>query len=332
MTTPETPTIPSEILEAYYPGLTTAQEMIPGGEVNITFLVADGSGTKTILQRLSPIYNFTVAEDYEVVATHLDNRGWEMAEPRKTTDGDIFRPDDSGRLWRSFSYIEALPGQTLEGDLEASIALGGLLGDLHRSLATLDYWPKFDQSRNRDIHQYAQRLKLLLPSIPEPADRELATKMVALSSRDRIHDEPAQVIHGDPRIGNALFSESAEPFTFIDWDGFKRANPLVDVGDLLQSTAGEVLTKGVGSCSIAQLRPLLENYYETAKPNTDLSAFIEQALAAGRVIALDLGMRHLIDSVEDKYFVWDGSRFPSRHAFNIACAQRQWDVYKVLAA
>jgi Ser/Thr protein kinase RdoA (MazF antagonist) len=321
--------VPPDIIEAYYPEGVTQFARIPGGEVNITFLVTSADGQKTILQRLSPVYDERVSEDYAAVATHLTSRGWEMASVHKTHDGISYLVDDTGQLWRSFGYIESAPGRDQEGNLEACTALAGLLGTLHRDLADFDYQPRFER-RNKGGNYQINKLQALLPQITDPAHHELAVRMLDLVQKDTIDDRPSQIIHADPRVGNALF-RGGKPFTFIDWDGYKQANPLVDVGDMLQSTTGEVITKGSGSCSIEELYPVIEAYYETAKPVADMLTFQKQALAAARVIALNLGMRHLIDSVEDTYFVWDSSRFDSRFDFNISCAQRQRRIYDVLA-
>jgi Ser/Thr protein kinase RdoA (MazF antagonist) len=323
--------MPQEILEAYYPGGITHQDELPGGEINTTLLVTDTENRKTILQRLSGIYDVSMGEDYEVVVAHLTDEGWEMADALKTRDGIAYIPDSSGRLWRSFSYIESAPGSELEGDLEACAALGGLLGALHCSLATLDYQPKFAVPHSQDTDYYTGRLETVLAKIPGRANRELAAQMIALSSlEDAIDSQPSQLIHGDPRIGNCLFREG-KPYTFIDWDGLKIASPLLDLGDLLQSTAGETITTK-GNVSVAQLQPIIEAYCLKAELGTEKQAFTEKALAAARVIALNLGVRHLIDMVEDRYFKWDPARFKSRLEFNLFCAQRQHQVYEVLKA
>src|ERR1017187_1457691 len=107
---PTPDSIPVEVLEAYYPLGTASQDKILGGEINVTFLIVDGWGGKTILQRLSRIYNPLVIGDYEVVASHLRERGWEMAEILKTTAGALHMFDGSGRLWRAQSYVESTPG------------------------------------------------------------------------------------------------------------------------------------------------------------------------------------------------------------------------------
>jgi Ser/Thr protein kinase RdoA (MazF antagonist) len=321
--------VPPEILKAYYPDGIYRQETIPGGEINTTLLITRTAGEKTILQRLSGIYDASIGEDYEAVATHLRDKGWEIATALKAASAATYISDSSGRLWRSFSYIESVAGSKFEGDLEASEGLGGLLGKLHRALATFGYKPKFRVPHFQDTDYYVSKLKTMLTNIPDPISRELATEMIALSNEVTIVNRPEQLIHGDTRIGNTLFRQG-KPFTFIDWDGLKRANPLIDVGDMLQSTVGEVITKGKKSCSLAQLYPILEAYYREAGLTSDKQAFIAEALTAAQVIALNLGIRHLIDSVEDCYFLWDTTLFESRLAFNLFGARRQRQVYDVL--
>ena len=322
---------PQEILEAYYPHGITYQEEIKDGEVNTTLLVTDKNGERSILQRLSDIYDASIGEDYDAVATYLTEQGWEMATVLKASDGIAYRPDNSGRVWRSFSYIDSEPGSKFEGDLEASITLGGLLGSLHNSLDGLDYRPKFVRPHHQNTNYYATRLQEVLSEIPDEANRKLAAEMIALSNDKAIESMPPQLIHGDPRIGNSLFREG-KPFTYIDWDGFKIGYPLTDVGNLLQSTAGEVITKGKGRCTIEELLPIIDSYYSKVEVNTDSQAFVENALELGRIIAINLGMRHLIDIIEDSYFKWDSSRFESGLDFNLYSARRQQKIYNVFRA
>ena len=321
---------PPEVLEAYFPQGIVSEKEIKGGEVNTTLLVTDNVGNKNILQRLSKIFDTSVEEDYAVVSSHLTELGWEMATVLKTDEGTACLTDGSGNVWRVFSYIESDPGSNYEGDLEASVALGGLLGTLHSALATLDYVPKFRVPHSQDTDYYRRRLLETLPYVPDEV-WELAQKMIETPKENALGRKPVQLIHGDPRIGNSLFIRN-KPFTFIDWDGFKIGSPLLDVGDMLQSTAGEVITKGKGDCTVEDLLPMLEAYFESAGVDTDKESFILEALSIGRIIALNLGMRHLIDTVEDRYFKWDTSRFKSRLAFNIYCASRQQKVAEIFEA
>jgi len=112
--------VPPEILKAYFPDGINSQATIPGGEINTTLLITKRGGEKTILQRLSRIYDASMSEDYEALATYLRDKGWEIATALEADGGANYISDNSGRLWRSFSYIESVAGSEFEGDLEAS--------------------------------------------------------------------------------------------------------------------------------------------------------------------------------------------------------------------
>ena len=81
--------------------------------------------------------------------------------------------------------------------------------------------------------------------------------------------------------------------------------------------------------SASRLDPILDAYLLKAGSDTSRFEFMEKGLGAGATIALNLGMRHLIDSVEDYYFRWDASRYRSRLEFNLLRARQQIDVYRV---
>ncbi len=115
--------IPSEILEAYYLNGIAHCSPIPGGEVNITLLVTDNNGEKSILQQLNTIYDASMDKDYEAVSAHLRKSGWEMATALKAHGSATYISDRDKQLWRAFTYIESTPGRDLEGDLTASTAL-----------------------------------------------------------------------------------------------------------------------------------------------------------------------------------------------------------------
>ncbi len=322
--------IPSEVLDSFYPDGIVSYSEIKGGEINTTLAVTDSSDNRSILQGLSDIYDTAMEEDYEVVSGHLKKEGWEIATLSQGDDGRAYLRDGSGRLWRSLNYIESEPGSNYEGNLEATTALGGLLGALHRSLGILEYQPRFKVPHSQDTGYYTARLEEVQDKIPGADNRELAAEMIARSSTSALESGSSQLIHGDPRIGNSLFRDG-KPFTFIDWDGLKFGSPLLDIGDLLQSTAGEVFTKGKGDCTIEELLPILKAYCSELEIDADYEAFSEDALVFARAIALNLGMRHLIDTVEDSYFRWDPDRFESRLDFNLSCARRQKKVYNLFS-
>jgi len=318
---------PPEIEKAYYADGIVSESILTGGIVNTTLLIKDKNQQKSILQRLSPIYDESMAVDFDVVSDHLQLDGWEVANAIKSRDGNSFEKDSEGRLWRSFTYIES-DGVVPEPSLEANIALSGLLGSLHNSLSTLDYSPQFALPHFHETTYYSDKLEGLLLGLDARNVRELGVKCISLVRENSIPNEPRQLIHGDPKLTNALYRDGS-PFTFIDFDTLMKGNPLIDVGDMLRSITGKELAKN-SDFNTAQIEPIIEAYYETAKPSEKAAQFIKQALNAGQVIALELGIRYLIDSVENEYFEWDYEQFESRSAHNIARAKIQWQTFEAL--
>lgn len=323
--------VAQEIALAYCPDGVATLEELPGGEINATFLVTDTDQRKIVLQQLSHITDEVLADDYNVMAGHLIALGWEIAPALKVNGGGYYVADEAGKLWRSFDYIESQPGSAFEGDPEAYVALGALLGKVHHDLAQLDYQPKASSPHFQNIHYYSERLAAVMAEISDPSDKKLGQTMLTYALQSTVDAAPTQLVHGDPRIANALF-RNGKPFTFIDWDDLRQANPLIDLGDLLGSVTDEMLRKDPTRFSQSLVHAVIEAYYQGANLSSDKQAFIRSALNAGKVVALMGGVRRIIDSVEDRVFGWDATHFSSRHAANIARAQDWWQVYETLSA
>lgn len=319
--------VPSEIITCFYGDGQPNLEILNGGIVNSTLCVTDAKGEKSILQRLSPIFDASMATDFDVVSRHLRLEGWEVALDLKTLDGKSYVNDNAGNLWRAFTFIES-DGVVPAAGPEANVALSGLLGALHNSLSRIDYKPRFALPHFHETTFYANKLEGLLPDLKEPQVKALGATCIALSREKTISPEPSQLIHGDPKMANALYRDG-KPFTFVDFDTLMCANPLVDVGDMLRS----ITSKSIGKDSpfnIKNIDPIIQSYYQQAKPQANEAEFIRQAYNAGQVIALELGIRYLADAVEDTYFDWDRSQFASRREHNIARVQTQWQTYEAL--
>lgn len=318
---------PPEISTTFYPDGIDQEKVLVGGSVNTTLLITAADQQRTILQRLSPIFNESMAEDFDIVSNHLWAEGWEVPEAVRSTDGIAYVPDETGSLWRSFSYIES-DGRVPEADSVSVIALSGLLGSLHDSLSRLDYIPRFQLPNFHETTYYADKLEGMLSQLVNPEARHLGAKAIRLARSQAIDQEPVQLIHGDPKMANALYRDGA-PFTFIDFDTLMKANPLIDVGDMIRSVAGKLAGKNP-DFKLRDMEPVIGAYYEAAKPLSNETAFMRLALNAGQVITLELGIRYLIDSVEGAYFDWDKETFASSTEQNIAKAHAQWQTYEVL--
>lgn len=318
---------PSEILDAYYPNGISQENTLTGGIVNTTYLITDTSTHKSILQRLSPIFDERLAEDFDIVSNHLQQEGWEVATALKSFDGKSYVHDTTGNLWRSFSYIES-DRATPPAGTDSNIALSGLLGSLHNSLGRLDYKPGFSIPHFHETTHYAEHLEALLPDLTDNKIRNLGAHSIRLSRAQAIPSEPQQLIHGDPKMTNALYRNET-PFTFIDFDTLMRANPLIDVGDMLRSITGKMILQDQ-NFNVNDVDTVIASYYNQAKPQVNEKLFTRQARNAGQVIALEQGIRYLIDSVEDHYFDWNRDKFESRSLHNIARAIAQWQTYETL--
>jgi Ser/Thr protein kinase RdoA (MazF antagonist) len=320
-----------EVVQAYYPGGIDNYSQLLGGEVNITFLVEETDGSRSILQRMNPTLKVEMGHDYSVIADHLMNDGWTMPKPRKTDEGEIYLTDREKSLWRAYEYIESMPGRGLEGNLSAHVLAGVLLGSLHRSLSKLDYDPLYKRSGS-NIKANLQKLNEVYPQMTSEAARNLAEKVMEQSNSadNEMPTLPPQLIHGDPRIANVLFRDM-KPFTFVDWDNIAKKNPLIDIGDLVRSVVSQGRDCNPENEVLDAVISMLVGYHEKNGLEIDKNVFISQALTAGRAMALNLSTRYLIDVVEDCYFAWDPNEFESRAEANMNGANRQWKVYEILS-
>ncbi len=318
--------IPDEVQAAYAPDGINEVQILSGGIINHTLRIIDAQGATFILQRLSPIFDERLQDDYDTVTRHLQHDGWEVPLLHPTIQGSQSLRDQENNLWRAMTFIDAEP---LEGDLnsEALIALSGLLGRLHRSLATLNYHPSFGIPHFHETDHYVGRLDEVLPDLTS-VNKRTAAFISEVSAELTLPGTQQQLIHGDPQAHNALYRNRL-PFTFIDYDTLMMGNPLIDVGDMLRSVTGKLL-KVQPSFSAEMLQPVIDEYHLQAEVSYTRSHFFELALRAGRLISLELAARFLIDTVEDYYFEWDSTQYTSRSAQNSMRAAAQLKIYEAL--
>jgi len=320
--------VPPEIIEAFYGSNVESQSRLTGGIVNSTYLIVEKNGNKTILQGLSPIFDASMGIDYAVVSNHLRTEDWEVAYAIESKDGVTYQPDNSDRLWRGFSHIESEQLSAELPKLETVVGLSGLLGRLHKSLSKLDYLPVFSLPHFHDTAFYISELRDISALLPNIELKRLAKQVISLAEDQLIGNEDSQLIHGDPQMNNALY-RGGTPFTFIDFDTLMKANPLVDIGDMLRSVVEKILTEHP-KFSVGQLEPVLEAYHLASQSKYSQEVFSEKALSAGQTIALELGARFMIDVVKDNYFEWDNKNFCSRSEHNASRAYAQLETYKAL--
>ncbi|MCA9348674.1 aminoglycoside phosphotransferase family protein [Candidatus Saccharibacteria bacterium] len=317
--------IPEVVSQGFYEDGISKVEALSGGIVNLSLLVTDKLGQRSVLQRLSPIFDERVVGDTAVVTNYLKQRGWEVPVPLLAYGSQCVVQDESDNLWRSSSYISC-DRSTPKGEPEVAIALASLLGKFHADLAELDSTPSFHIPNFHDIDYHIGRLSLTVEN-PEIDwhTRELAEWAIRASNElGRVEGE-AQVIHGDPKTQNALY-RAGQPFTFIDFDTLMIGSPMVDLGDLLRSLIGSRRSDSK-PMSNAEIIEVITAYFISAGRPID----IEKALKAARIISLELCARFINDIVDDIYFEWDSTRFKSRAEHNAHRARKQLKTYKSIS-
>ena len=143
---------------------------------------------------------------------------------------------------------------------------------------------------------------------------------------------PKRIAHSDLKISNLLFAEhDGEARCLIDLDTVARMPIAHELGDALRSWCN----------------PLGEDVTETRFDHVLYDAALEGYLAAAPslspeeiasiplglvTIATELAARFCTDAIEDRYFGWDPTRFPSRRAHNEVRARGQLCLARAVAA
>lgn len=319
--------IPEEVLEAY--GVASGSvEPVKGGMVNATFFAVTEDGRQVVLQRLGEMFEEGVVDDFHKVTDHLDKQGWEVPTTVLTFSGELSLRDGKGELWRASTRIEN-DGVTPSALDKATLhAVGEQLGRLHKSLASLDYDPQYKIPHFHETPYYVQKLKGFVSELPSrPAEDMAAEVLDDYRQLPELPDMGDQLLHGDPRTNNMLY-RNGNPFTFIDFDTIMRGAVWVDIGDLLRSLAEDAAEKET-TIPLSDLRKVTDGYLSGAGLDVDAAEFFEHSLTAGKVIALELTMRFLADTVEP-YFSFDAEKYASRLEFDMERASLQRQVYHYL--
>jgi len=298
-------------------GLIQRLEPLTTGLIHQTWRVETHKGT-FIAQRLHPIFDQRVTLDAQAVSAYLQPHGFPIPQFLQTLAGDL-HANLAGASWR---VMTCLPGVAYRTAPHPTYlwAAGQAAGKFHRLLADWDYqvqyqlphfhdtayiWQHLEQYANhRDIAQEADFLLTIVPSLFLPPDL------------------PKRLIHGDLKLTNFLFMEPQQVSGLVDLDTLMTHSLCVEMGDAFRSW-----------CSVGEhFDPVafeagLRGYALTGQLT---AAEVHYLLPGVKLITLELGMRYLIDVIEDQYFQWDASQYPSRAAHNLARARRQIAVYQDL--
>lgn len=301
------------------------------GLVNDTFEVAGPRG-HYVVQRLHRVFSPRINENVEAVALHLYAKG--LITPRlvRTRSGDAFVLDEESRAWRMITWVDGVAHDVVISPAQARAA-GRFVGRWHAALEDLDHEFVAMRVGVHDTQAHVARLRTA----------------VATSSAHRLYGDVARlheaieatfstlspietltlVGHGDLKINNLLFEDGdpTSPVALVDLDTVGPQSLAFELGDAMRSwcnPAGEVET-GI-TFDLAVHDALVAGWVEGRGRSP--SAAERAALASGvEWITLELAARFLVDALEEKYFGWDASRFPTRGAHNLARGRGQWRLH-----
>lgn len=318
----------ARVLSSHY-SITTVKVMrITGGISNSTFYVTADDGARYVLQSLHAIFTDELIESSRKITMFLTRAGWNVPVYILTRDGAVVAKVDSER-YRVYRYID---GMSIEGakivNVEMARESGALLRKLHDDFRACAVPLPHSLKHFHDISYFMAALESELPHMPEKC-RALAERVLATyRTLKHISLNYTQIIHGDVRIENFLFTLKLAPITIIDFDTVMYGSPLLDVGDLLRSlSVTDEQTKPFVRGHIIQAA--ISGYWgDESIRGTEMCA---RAIEAAQQLCLELSSRFLIDVVRDEYFAWNSTRFASRQEANAARAQGQWDAYEALA-
>ncbi len=236
--------IDRESVTAWYqehvPGTTPPLEfdLIAGGHSNLTFLVTDAAGRRTVLRR--PPLGQVLASAHDMGREHR------IIAALADTDIPVapalgYVPDDSvngapfyvmdfvdGHVLRDRAAAEKLPldarrncGDSLV-DVLARIhavdvdAVG--LGDLGRKEGYIErqlkrWYGQWEKSKTRELPAIDEVHRVLSSDVPEQG--------------------PAAIVHGDYRLDNCMVDDAGDVIAVLDWELCTLGDPLADVGLLM---------------------------------------------------------------------------------------------------
>lgn len=314
----------TQVLDAYSLHV-SGLERVSSGHINLTFRVQADEGQFT-LQRLHPVFGPEVHLDIEAVTAHLAARGLETPRLLGTQRGELWTPGPDGRPWRLLTYI---PGEVvLAAESPARCAAAGAcLGRVHRALWDFDR----DLAHRRiGVHDTSRHLARLCAALDEHRDHRLFGEIRPLAAEILTAADglpfpqgfPLRVVHGDPKISNFVFADESSARAMIDLDTFSRMPLPLELGDALRSWCSPRGEESPEPVDIDHFRAAVEGY-AAAVGNLPTLPEREAIPGATALIAVELAARFCTDALEERYFSWDSSRFPSATEHNMVRARAQ---------
>jgi len=243
------------VLSFFLPGVQIHELKLLGqGNVNDTWYVATKGGDNYVLQRLNPAVfpdPGLVQDNLGTLTRHLqsiagqDRERYEILQVHRNPEAeDRYRSPD-GACWRLCSFINNTRSLNTVTTVTLARRIGRALGWFHQQTSSLDPASLADTLPGFHITPlYLARydnLPAACPDSREAADcrdfiqqHRAGAALLENGRKQRIIRE--QVIHGDPKVANFLFSmDTSRVVSLIDFDTVKPGLLLHDISDCLRS-------------------------------------------------------------------------------------------------
>ena len=301
----------------------TSLEPLGDGNVNDTWLVVSGLGDKYVLQRINPFVfpdPGLVQDNLCTVTRHLQaqlnqsDADFTVLKVLDNGDGAHSYIDHDGAWWRLLSYIDNTRALNTVSTADQARKIGRTLGLFHQLVSSLppsslgDPLPGF-----HDTPLYLKQYDELLPTAQNCAADcrdfidERRKDVSLLEDAQNKRSVRQQVIHGDPKVANFLFSRDlSRVISLIDLDTVKPGLLLHDIGDCLRSCCNplgeEVQLPGDVTFDQDLFAAMLDGYFDNG---SNLLTVIDKRLivTSVRLISFELGLRFYSDHLGgNRYF------------------------------
>jgi Ser/Thr protein kinase RdoA (MazF antagonist) len=318
---------------AHYGREHASLESLGGGLINLTCLVTAEDGSRTVLQRLHPVFDPAVNLNLEAVTAVLAASGLTTPRLLHTRDGAAWVTVE-GRHWRLLTHVAATSVDALE-DTDRAREAGRLLASFHAALAD---WTTALPHRRPPVHEPARHFAALRAAREAHTGHPLAAAVAGIAAEistlfatlPALPGTPLRLVHGDPKISNLLFDEAGRGCCLVDLDTLAHAPLCFELGDAFRSWCNPGPEDAAAPAFDAALFEAALAGYATlgrAFMTPDERASVVPATAA---VCLELAARFAADALEERYFGWAPARWATRGEHNLARAGNQLGVARDL--
>jgi hypothetical protein len=322
-------TVPDEVIAAY--GWQRAEiAPLPGGLINVTYVVREGGVPVAVVQRLHPVFGAEVNLDIDAVTTHLAAHGVETPRLVRTTGGSAWVTHE-GHVWRALTWID---GQTVHRvpDPSWAEAAGELVGKFHVAVADFTHDYRFTRAGVHDTGAHLERLRVTIDGGGDHEALALGRDVLAAAAAlPPMPVLPRRHCHGDLKISNVLF-DPPNARCLVDLDTVGLSTLAFELGDAMRSWCNP---HGEDAESAGFELPIFEaairGFLRIAGPV--VTAGERRSIVTGlETVCIELAARFAVDVFRDEYFGWDPARFGSRRAHNLVRARGQLGLGRAVAA